>query len=563
MKTTEPRRAPGAAIQKRLACMLAACLMGACGGGGGVGSGGTGVSSGGSLASGLAVGTVGGFGSIFVGGVRCDDTHAQVGYVTSTGAPETGTPDVKLGQSVEIAFDPASSSCTVLQALVDAEVVGVVGSTAPLTVAGQRVVLNADATQAPTTVVDGYADASAIQVGDRVEVHGKAISSGGVAAIQASRIERKAATDTWVRARGVVAGLSASQFVIGGLTVKRDASTRLDPAGLVLANGQTLTVWSNAAVANDGSITASVVRLSRHSLSDQQAVRVEGPVSGCSAMPCTLPTVDGLLVDLSSASFAAGSLADVANGVALRVDGLWDATRARLVATQASVRARDSTAGDVTLIGMVSDFVSSTDFSVRGVAVTTDAGTTVGAGCTVAAGQIVGIKGQIAQSQVVARTVDCLTLANGNTLDIFGALLNVSATARTFNLSEGPYRSYTLSWDDNTVFAAGLSAAQLTGGLRVGLRAVLTNGTLLVKRIVADPVPTTAPAGATLYGNFGIARDVTAGSLTVGQIQMAIVPGTTQLGGSVVDGTAVRTWFYRSGPLQPWIALQVKPVAWN
>jgi hypothetical protein len=80
---------------------------------------------------------------------------------------------------------------------------------------------------------------------------------------------------------------------------------------------------------------------------------------------------------------------------------------------------------------------------------------------------------------------------------------------------------------------------------------------------VLDPLPT-LPAGVTqVFGNYGIAHDVTAGSLTVNRIQMAIVPGTTTLGGTVVNGTAVRTWFYRTGPLQPWIAVQVTPVVWN
>jgi hypothetical protein len=99
----------------------------------------------------------------------------------------------------------------------------------------------------------------------------------------------------------------------------------------------------------------------------------------------------------------------------------------------------------------------------------------------------------------------------------------------------------------------------------VGLRAVvldLANRKLLVKRMIADPTPS-LPAGVTqLFGNFGIARDVTAGSLTVNRIQMAILPGTSVIDAGIVDGTPVRTWFYRTGPLQPWIALKVVKVSW-
>ena len=550
-----------------LTTLAGAAVLAACGGGGGgdastsggIGSGGTGNSP----SSGVASGTVGGFGSIFVGGVRCDDTRAKLAINTAAGTAETGTPDVKLGQSVLITFDPASSSCKVLQALVDPEIVGVISSLSPLTVAGQRVLVNTDATVAPPTVLDGYADSSGLKLGDRVEVHGKAVTSAGTAAVLASRIERKPASDTWVRAKGVVAGLTATQFTIGNLTVKRDSTTRLDPASLTLANGQTLVVWSNAAVAGDGSVTASVIRLANLALEDRQDVRIEGPVAGCTAAPCSQPVIDGLAVDLSAATFVNGTLADVANGVAMRGEGRYDAAHSRLVASKASVRLRDASAADVTLIGMVSDFVSASDFSVRGVPVTTNGSTTLATGCTVAPGTIVAITGTASGAQVLARSVSCPALSDGITLDVFGALVNVDTTARTFTLSEGAYAGYTLSWDADTVFGSGLAGATLTSGLRVGLRAVvvdLVGRKLLVKRLIADPVPV-GPGGVQLFGNFGLARDVTAGSLTVGRIQMAIVPGTTNIDSGIVDGTPVRTWFYRSG--LSWVALKVAKVSWN
>lgn len=552
-------------IRDRLLPLLAAVLalafglLAACGGGdGGIGSGGTGASSG------YAVGTVNGFGSIYVGGVRCDDTRAKVGYVTTTGAPAEGTPDVKLGQRVEIEFDPAGGGCRVIEARLDPDIVGRISSVAPLVVAGQRVLIVGDGSAAPATVFEGYADASALRVGDRVEVHGQRIVVPGVGvAVQASRIERRPISDTWVRVKGTISGVTATQFTIGGLVVKRDANTFVAPAGTTFVDGQTVVAWSNAPVADDGSIDASAIRLALRLLADQQQVRVEGPVSGCSATPCTLPKIDGLAVDLSGATFPFGSTADVADGIAMFVEGRWDATRAVLVATRAIVRFRDVAAGDVTLIGMVSDFVGTSDFSVRGVPVTTDGSTVVEAGCTVAPGQIVGIRGQIRGAQVLASRIDCLALADGLTLDIFGGMLNVNTTTKTFNLSEGPYRIYTLTWDDSTVFGGGLTPQGMADGVRVGLRAVLTDGKLLVKRIVADPLPTNIPPGAQVFGNYGIAHDVSANGLTVGRITMNIVPGTTVVNGTVVDGTPVRTWFYRSSFLAPWTALQVTQITWQ
>ena len=521
MKTHHPRDRRLPLLAAVFAFIVA--LLAACGGGdGGIGSGGTGASSG------YAVGTVNGFGSIYVGGVRCDDTRARLGIVTTAGAPAEGTPDVKLGQRVEIEFDPGSAACRVIEARIDPEVVGLVSSVSPLVVAGQRIVV-----------------------------------AGVGIVVRATRIERKPVSDTWVRVRGTISGVTATQFTIGGLVVKRDAGTRIAPAGTTFADGQTVVAWSNTPVAADGSIDASAIRLALRLFADQQQVRVEGPVSGCSATPCTLPKIDGLAVDLSGATFPFGSTADVADGIAMFVEGRWDAARAVLVATRAIVRLRDVNAGDVTLIGLVSDFVSASDFSVRGVPVTTDGSTVVEAGCTVAEGRIIGIRGQIRNAQVVASRIECLALADGLTLDIFGGMLNVDTTAKTFNLAEGPYRVYTLTWDDNTVFGGGLTPQGLADGVRVGLRAVLTDGKLLVKRIVADPLPTNAPGGALYFGNYGIAHDVSATGLTVGRITMNIVPGTTVVNGTVVDGTPVRTWFYRTSILAPWTALQVTAITWQ
>jgi len=202
---------------------------------------------------------------------------------------------------------------------------------------------------------------------------------------------------------------------------------------------------------------------------------------------------------------------------------------------------------------------------VRGMPVTTNASTSIAANCSIAAGTIVAITGTVAESQVLAETVACPAIADGITLDVFGALVNVDSTAKTFSLSEGAYKNFSFSWDDDTVFGGGLSGATLANGQRVGLRAVvldLANRKLLVKRMIGDPTPSLPPGVTSLFGNFGIARDVTAGSLVVNRIQMAIVPGTTVLDEGIVDGTPVRTWFYRTGPLQPWIALKVVKVSW-
>ena len=53
--------------------------------------------------------------------------------------------------------------------------------------------------------------------------------SGLAAAVRATRIERKPATDTWVRVAGVIQNLdtAASTFTLGGLTVHFGAGTTI------------------------------------------------------------------------------------------------------------------------------------------------------------------------------------------------------------------------------------------------------------------------------------------------------------------------------------------------
>lgn len=536
-------------VRALLAAAAAGLALTACGGDG-IGSGGTGATTG------QAVGTVDGFGSVFVGGVRCDDTRAGTDRNTPEGAPDSGRPEVRLGQRVRVVYDAASLTCVARSISVDAEVVGRVTSLAPLVVAGQRITIVTDPAIAPPTVFEGLADASEIRLGDRLEVHGERITVSGITSIQATRIERRPLAEDWVRVRGVIANLAGSQFTIGGLTVRTDASTRLDPPTLVLANGQTVIVWSTAPAAADGSITARYVRLARRTMLDRESLRLDGLVAGCTATPCTTPTVDGLAIDFSGATFVHGGAADIANGVWVRVEGQWNEARAVVVASRASVRRRDAAALEVTLIGVVTDFTSNEQFSVRGVPVAANASTVFEAGCSVAEGTIVTVRGRIEGNRVLASRVDCPSLAEGFTVDVLGAIQELDPAAKTFKIATGPFRAYTFYWDDATVFGGSLTPAGLTNGMHVALRSVLVEGRFLIKRIHADPRPV-PPPGVLLFSTYGVARDVTATSLAVNTIQMSIVPGITVLNGDIVSGARVRAWFYRTALLQPWIALQV------
>jgi hypothetical protein len=387
--------------------------------------------------------------------------------------------------------------------------------------------------------------------------------TGGVA-IRATRIERKPASDVWVRVAGVIASLdrNALTFTLGGLTVHYGANTTLLPRGATLTDGLTVAIWSRSAVSANA-VDADFIRVLRRNFPHQSAVRVEGPVSGCNgSSPCTQFTIDGVAVVINgSTTFTHGSASDIADGRTVHVRGTFDATNNQLVANAVAVRLRDPNAGLVTLLGSVSDFATdgaTTFFRVRGVPVTTDANTTFG--CTITDDKIVAVAGHISGSAVLATRIDCPALAIGTVVDAYGSITSLDANARTFKLAGRPLLSLaTLQWDDNTLFGNGASAANLANGQFVVVRGVYQgNGVFLLTRVILDDTPPTAPGGGLVFGTFGVVHGLSANGLIVGRIPMAIAAGSDIRAG-VADGVVVRAWFYRDLANSRWVALLVRP----
>jgi hypothetical protein len=545
------------------ACALA--LMAGCGGGSegaGLGSGGTGAAE-----ETFAVGTVDGFGSIYVGGQRCDHLGARIAWDTVTGGPEPADPEIKLGQRLELDLDGAATGCRILAARIAPEVVGEVSSTAPLVVAGASVIVNTDPAAGPVTVFEGYDSAADIALGDRVEVHGKAVPSGTSVAIQASRIERRPATDTWVRVAGVIGNLDADSFTLGGLTVNYSAGTTVLPAGFALRDGLTVAIWSLQPVQAGNVVDARFIRVLRRQFADQQRVRVQGPVSGCNgANPCTEPVIDGINVLINAdTTFTHGSAADVVDGRNLHVRGSFDAASGKLVARAVAVRRGDPEAGLVTLIGNVSDFASDggeTFFRVRGVPVTTDAGTTYVGSCAVSDDEFVAVAGRIVGNAVLASRISCPELAVGMVVDAYGSISALDSGARTFRLAGRPLLSLaTLAWDDATVFRNGASAATLANGQYVVVRGIYQgNGRFLLQRVVLDETPPASPTGGLVYRAVGVAHGIDGLFMRVGLLRLAVTPAS-DVSPEVQNGVLVRAWFYRNVALGRWVALRVRPVA--
>ena len=210
-----------------LAAGLVTALV-ACGGGGGGSSAGVGTGGTGSF----AVGTISGFGSIIVNGVRYDDSGADI---FDDDDNDSNSSALAIGQVVEIrgsvnsdGLTGTASSIAYYSAL-KGPVTAVNVGAGTVTVFGQVVNVTA------TTLFDDVSGLAALAVGNVIEVYGLPDAGG---AIKATRIELEATTISGFggdyRLRGVVSGLVATspgqRFSVGTVTVQTDGDTSIDGA---------------------------------------------------------------------------------------------------------------------------------------------------------------------------------------------------------------------------------------------------------------------------------------------------------------------------------------------
>lgn len=197
-----------------LAILLALC---GCGGGGSLASSGDGGISG----TGMAVGSVTGFGSVFVNGTEFDTSAAAI-VVDGNGATQN---DLRVGQIVVVNanFSDGKASRVEYRARIKGPIQALTVqdasvAAATLTVLGQPVTTNS-ATNLSGASIDPTA-ASPLAVGDLVEISGLTNANG---ALIATFVERKAALSEY-QVVGTVANVTATTFHIGALTVDYSAT---------------------------------------------------------------------------------------------------------------------------------------------------------------------------------------------------------------------------------------------------------------------------------------------------------------------------------------------------
>jgi hypothetical protein len=338
---------------RRWRALLLALILAGCGGG--VDSGGTGSAT-------FASGTITGFGSVIVGGVRFDDSQATV---TDADGTSRSRDDLRLGMTTEIrgtalATDATGTVVSTASSIAfGSDILGPIASidvTAGRLVAlGQTVEINAATVFDAASVGGGL---SALSPGDLVEVY--SLLDAATGRYTATRIERKAATVTYVL-RGIVSQLdtTAKAFNIGSERISYAAFGSALPA--TLANGSIVRVrLRTAQVAGTWIVSALNDGVPRPM--DHDEVRLEGRVTAfVSAIQFS---VNGVQVDASALNPTG-----VALGVRVEVEGTSRA--GVLVASKVEVKTDGEAEGqEFELHGLVaSPNPAALSFVLRGVTV--------------------------------------------------------------------------------------------------------------------------------------------------------------------------------------------------
>jgi hypothetical protein len=371
-----------------LGAALTATLV-ACGGGGG---------SAGTDTSGGAVyqGTISGFGSVIVNGVRFDDGAASV-QIDDDSADRSA---LKLGMRGEVSGSVSddgtqgSASSIVVETAVRGPISAVNAA------AGSFVIRGITVSTDTTTVFEGAGSLAALQVGQWVEVHGSVDFAART--VQATRVEVKAPEDIGrIVLFGKATAVTATQFTLGDLTIDTSAARMIGFNGAAVSEGAVVRVRASQPPVGNV-LQASVVKaVKAPRLLDGTPAAVEGRIQQFKSVSDFL--VSGTAVDATNATFQNGVAADLAEGKRVVVQGTL--ANGKLIAKKLRFFRPDQD-GEIRLIGMVSDFVSVSSFKVRGVAVDASAARFDGGTATeLMNGRLVEIKGAAAGSVVQATEV--------------------------------------------------------------------------------------------------------------------------------------------------------------
>jgi hypothetical protein len=505
-------------------------LLVSCGGGGsgtvagGVGTGGTGITW----------GTTSGFASLVVDGT--DYSSATGEYWVGDDLQESAKSSamaVKLGQQLRLDLDGQGNPSKVM---VEPAMIGQVSAVnaGTFTVNGMTVKVNGGTSSAPRTYYAGMDGFNSISVGQQVEVHGLyGVESNGTDYILATRVELLPSSNTVTRITGKITHLDtqASTFKLDGITVQYDGSTSILPGAHPLSDGQLVNVWSPNALGGQ-TVHAQVVRI-RTLVGTNANVVVSGLVASPSGAAFT---VSGIPVDASAANVIAVART-LSLGEYVVVSGHVDTTTGVLLADQ--IRIGTGLSNAILLKGTITDFVSASNFQVRGTVV--DAGAaqlTGGSAAQLSTGTYVDVQGQVVGNIVQAQSVTIhASTPDDRTVEYTGRVSQLNGSAFTLTTDTG--QAYVVSLTQNVGYENG-NASSLVNGVRVEIEA--TNTTMGLQAYGVAFLGT-ASVGTDELETDGIAYNVTATSFVVNNLTI-LINGQSAFG--LVDGASVEVHFIKS-----------------
>ena len=499
--------------------VAATALLVACGGGGS--------DSGGTAGESVYQGTISGFGSVIVNGVRFDDSAARVTVddaVVSVGA-------LKLGMRADVTGSVSTdgSTGTASSCVVDTSVRGPI---AAIDTAASRFTIRGIAVQVDDkTVFEGAGNLAALKVGDWVEVHGSVDFTNRV--VQATRVEVKPPEEVGrIVLFGKATGVTATTFTLGDLTVNYAAARLIGFDTNTITEGAVVRVRSNASPVGNVLQATVVKAVKAPRLLDGTPAAVEGRVQQFVSLSNFL--VSGTAVDATNAQFQSGTAADLSEGKRVIVYGTL--LNGKIVATKIRIF-RPDLDGEVRLIGMVSDYVSVASFKVRGVAV--DASSAVfedGTAAELMDGRLVEIKGQSVGSVVKASKVEFEETRNGANAVLTGLVSGFVSTA-DFKVAGKPVKvAADVRYVNGTVAdIANGASLWLTGSTDA-------SGVFVARLVIVSPLRIVGPTQAA-----GTVADVAAD----GSFKLNGTLVTTSLSTRFIGGTAANvvagTWVVVTG----------------
>jgi hypothetical protein len=472
-----------------------------------------------------ATGSITGFGSVIVNGVKYEDGVATVQIDNKGVDTPATTANLKIGMQVDLKAAGAAAQ----NIAVASQFRGPVTSVGPanLVLLGQTI--NVDTTGADAVALEGFADFASIKAGDWVEVYA---SESTVGVFKASRIERESPLQsTSIRVSGKVSSYdsTAKTFNLGQLKVNL-ASATIAPAGATIANDNRVRVYSDSAVVA-GVVNAKTIRVREDKFEGIRNANVGGVISDFVSLANF--TVNGIKIDASKAAIKNGVASDVSAGVAVRVKGA--VTNGILTASEVELKKNlNAESAQLSVKGFVTDFVSPSSFKLRGQQI--DASKAVfkdGTAAKLGNGSYVEVKLSVVNGALVATSVEFQAAPAGtfdNGFTVSGRINDLSDDKRAFNIA-----GYNVKISDDALVAqitAASSSNNGTASTSVSIRN--NNGTLEVSKVDDSRGSSSSSASASISLS-GTVASVNSNQFVLNGLTIGLTPATVFENGTTAN----------------------------